>query len=574
LPSEREKMGYTSEDQGPRVGVIKVGRKAPWVILTRSGDRRILIPMSFIGNEALVWSYMGNAHEDYWRHSARSEVSLVSWLDGSRRTVVSALVFDHSTPNFAPTGRYVVWYDPAKGGYYSFNVETGKIVNISKGVPVHLYNPDPIGDFPHSCGIDGWAERGAAVLVNDGYDIWRLDLSGATAPDCITLGVGRTQKMCFSVLKTTDDLGTAYEAKDNERILYSTWNEITGAMGVYAAVPDKKERPQKLMEGPYLYSPPVRAKSAKAYLIRLEGADFAPNLYTTNDFLHVKAVTQFKPQSQFNWYRTQIIRWKLCDGEDGVGVLYKPENFDPRKKYPVIFSLYEGDFGLQNEFLTPEASSGSINIPWFVSRGYVVCDPVFRYKVGDPGVSAYETVISCARHLASFRWIDSARMGLQGHSWGGYEVNYIVTRTNLFKAAVSASGLSDLPSSTYNLHYQTGESDQYVSETGQVRMGFPVWRNPEAYIRNSPLFHADKVSTPILIMSNQNDNKVPWTQGIEWFTALRRLERSAWMIDYRGEGHAVESPENQKDFTMRMLSFFDHYLKGAAEPEWMKYSLK
>jgi dipeptidyl aminopeptidase/acylaminoacyl peptidase len=160
-------------------------------------------------------------------------------------------------------------------------------------------------------------------------------------------------------------------------------------------------------------------------------------------------------------------------------------------------------------------------------------------------------------------------MGIQGVSFGGFEVNYIVTRTNLFAAACSASGISDLASVTYALRSDVGESAEYVSEQTQMRMRGPVWKYPEDYMRNSPLYHADEVTTPLLIMANDGDGKVPWTQGVEWFLALRRLQRPVWMLQYNGDKHTLVNTLNQEDYTERMMQFFDHYLKGGPLPVWM-----
>jgi dipeptidyl aminopeptidase/acylaminoacyl peptidase len=264
---------------------------------------------------------------------------------------------------------------------------------------------------------------------------------------------------------------------------------------------------------------------------------------------------------------TELIHWKTFDGSPSDGVLYKPENFDPQKKYPVIFDYYEQRSEELNLFVSPKAAEDRINVPWFVSNGYLVCAPDIHYKKGQPGQSAYNAVVSAAKYLSKMRWVDSTKMGIQGHSFGGYETNYIVTHTKLFAAACAASGMCDLVS-FYGSVPRAGNT-KYFSERDEGRMDATLWQTPDAYIRNSPIFQADKVSTPLLMMNNKNDGQVPFAQGVELFTALRRLGKKVWMLQYDGGGHSAGDTKEAVDYSTRMSQFFDHYLKGAPAPKWM-----
>jgi dipeptidyl aminopeptidase/acylaminoacyl peptidase len=281
-----------------------------------------------------------------------------------------------------------------------------------------------------------------------------------------------------------------------------------------------------------------------------------------------KILTDIKPQEHYNWLTTQLIRWKTFSGEVGEGVLYKPENFDSTKKYPIIFHIYEKFSNQINEFKKPELSNGEMNVPYFVSNGYLVFEPDIHYNIGYPGESAYDYVISAAKQLSKLTYIDSMKMGLQGISFGGYEINFIIANTKIFAAASSSAGICNLVSGYGSLR-GSGISSQYIYETHQGRIGKTLWEKPDLYIKNSPIFNADRVSTPLLIMHNKGDQSVPWSQGIEWFTALRRLGKKVWMLEYDDEGHGIGGKNNMIDFSIRLKQFFDYYLECKSAPKWM-----
>lgn len=182
--------------------------------------------------------------------------------------------------------------------------------------------------------------------------------------------------------------------------------------------------------------------------------------------------------------------------------------------------------------------------------------------------SVYNSVVSGINNMKKFTWVDGTKIGVLGHSFGAYQVNCLVTKTNVFAAAVSCSGISDLIS-----HYGAidgwGDSQEYDDELGQLRVGTTPWKNRETYIKNSPIFFADKITTPVLFMHNSGDRRVPWQQSMELFLAMRRLNEKAWLLNYEGEDHFINKKEDQLDFTIRLSQFFDHYLKGKPAPVWM-----
>jgi dipeptidyl aminopeptidase/acylaminoacyl peptidase len=269
----------------------------------------------------------------------------------------------------------------------------------------------------------------------------------------------------------------------------------------------------------------------------------------------------------WNWYTKELVNYQLRDGRWNKGILYKPENFDPNKKYPILFHFYEILSDQFYIFFPPRIATGSINPAFMCSQGYLVFQPDIPLKFREPGECAYDAVISAVNYLTKYNWVDSTKMGLSGSSHGAYSVNYILTKTQKFAAAAPAFGMVD-EISGYNA-LRSGGSRQWAAETNQERMGGTLWENPEVYIRNSPIFKADKVTTPVLILHNKNDDAVPWAQGVEWYLALRRTGKKVWMLQYDNEEHGVFLEKNGIDYTSRLEQFFGYYLKGDYPPVWM-----
>jgi len=521
-----------------------------------------------------------NVWEKDWNLSERPTVYLVSTKDGSRQLVKERLLASASEPVFSPKGKYVIWYDRQLRNYFTYNISSGVIKNITRLISVPLYDDeDDRPGAPFAFGIASWLENDLAVIIYDRYDVWQVDPEGNKIPINITESYGRKNKIVFRCIWPSEDHSPSPAVKYNELLLFSAFNRINKHNGFFQKKLSAKGFPEQLTMGPFIYYYPLhsydirsvlplKAKNAEMYVVQRMNSVEAPNIFTTRDFRNFIKLSEIAPQKDYNWMTTELIHWKMFDGEIGEGLLYKPENFDPQKKYPVIFYFYEKNADALNNFIGVVPSNGAMNIPFFVSNGYVVFDPNIYYKVGNPGESVYNSVVSAARYLSKIPWVDSNRMGLQGISWGGYEVNYLITRTKIFAAAASTAGLSDLVSGYGGLS-DNGHSLKDKYENGQVRIGATLWQRPELYIKNSPIFKADRVQTPLLIMHNQEDGAVPWQQAVEWFTALRRLAKKVWLLQYDGEDHGLYQSKNKLDYSIRLSQFFDHYLKGVAAPRWM-----
>ena len=325
-----------------------------------------------------------------------------------------------------------------------------------------------------------------------------------------------------------------------------------------------------LVNEPMGYGQIVKAKDAAVWLVQ-RSTIAASELYSSTNLKSFVPLTAIADQQKkYNWLSAELVRWKMFDGKMSEGILYKPANFDSTKKYPIIFYFYERDADGLYSYRAPAPSASTINIPYFVSNGYLVFDPNIYYKDGQPGESAYNSVVSAAKYLGKNKWVDSTRMAIQGQSWGGYQVAYLVTRTNMFRAAGAGAPVANMTSAYGGIRWGTGINRQFQYEKTQSRIGATLWQKPDLYLKNSPLFTADKINTPLLIMHNDADGSVPWYQGIELFTALRRLNKKVWMLQYNGEDHNLVQRKNRKDLSVRLAQFFDYYLKDAKPAMWIQ----
>lgn len=542
------------------------GEQDKVIQLGREGADNISLANQGNANYVLATSNKGGRVETQWQGFSKQSAFLISTEDGSSKTVKEKV----RTGFFlSPDGKFVQWYDVATRHYFTYEVSSGITRNITQKITEHLYDDeDDHPDDPDGLGYAGWVQNDAAVLIYDRYDIWQVDPTGEKAPVNVTGGYGKRNKTVLRYLRTDNE---ARYIKADELLLLDAFNRTTKYDGLATKKLSISGDPVMLNSGPYSQSNPFKAKDAESYTVFRSTPQESPNLYTSSDLRTFTKLSAINPQQQdYNWLTSELVKWKMFDGKEAEGVLFKPENFDPKKKYPVIFYFYEKNSDMLYSYRMPAPSASTVNIPYFVSNGYIVFDPNIYYKNGQPGESAYNSVVSAAKYLAKMPWVDSTKMAIQGQSWGGYQVSYLVTRTNMFAAAGAGAPVANMTSAYGGIRWGSGMNRQFQYERTQSRIGATLWQKPELYIKNSPLFKADKVNTPLLIMHNDADGAVPWYQGIEYFTALRRLGKKVWMLQYNGEDHNLVERRNRKDLSIRLGQFFDHFLKGAPAAKWIR----
>jgi len=349
-------------------------------------------------------------------------------------------------------------------------------------------------------------------------------------------------------------------------------NEITRADAYYSFDLEKPGQQKVLYAENYRLSTPRKAKDDNLVVFTKEDFQTYPNLLATNlSFKKQVQISDAAPQQdEFIWGTAELVSWRSLDGRVLEGTLHKPANFDPNKKYPMIVNFYEKSSDRLLSYHMPENHRSTIDYHYYTSNGYVIFNPDVYYKDGYPGESAFNCVMPGINHILEMGFVDPKRIGAQGHSWGGYQVAYLATRTNMFAAIESGAPVVNMFSAYGGIRWKSGLNRAFQYEHTQSRIGKSIWEAPLRYLENSPLFTADKIETPILIMHNDDDGSVPWYQGIEFFIALRRLQKPAWLLNYNEADHWPMRLPDMHDFQIRMAQFFDHYLKDAPMPKWMK----
>lgn len=500
-----------------------------------------------------------------WTGSTSKSAYLVNTQTGERKLVKADL---DGMFSISAQGRYVLWFDMQQGSWFSYEAATGNTRNISSNIPVQLTDEEmDMPDDPRPYGYAGWMEGDRYVYLNDRYDIWQVDPSGREAPVMITKGLGRQTK---TVLRNVRLDREERFVKPRQALLLSAQQDSTRYGGFYSLKLNDKKAPQQIVMGPYSYTGAEKAKDAEMYIFQRHNFNESPDIFGGANIAKAERLSRLNPQqAEYNWGTAELFTWETYNGKTTQGILYKPEDFDPAKKYPVLMYFYERLTDGLYTYQAPAPTPSRLNITFFVSRGYVVLAPDIRYETGHPGKSAYDYVVSGAEALAKNPWIDRANMAIQGQSWGGYQVAYLITATPLFKAAWAGAPVANMTSAYGGIRWESGMNRQFQYEHTQSRIGATLWEKPELYIENSPLFHLPKVTTPVVLMHNDADGAVPWYQSIEMFTGLRRLGKPVWMLNYNNDAHNLMQRANRKDIQIRQQQFFDHYLKGAPAPVWL-----
>ncbi|MDO7888269.1 S9 family peptidase [Hymenobacter cheonanensis] len=500
-----------------------------------------------------------------WEGSTRKQAYLVSTRTGARVAINPQAA--KSQFQLSPQGRFVVWYDYATKNWYSFSVASHQTTNLTAKTGVAM--ADEENDSPDDAqpyGVAAWTKDDEAVLIFDRYDIWKINPQTGVATN-FTNGVGRANKL---IMRYRMPVEKQKFIEPKSELWLLTQNETTKQWGYYHKNVASAKAPQPAVVAPASYSALMQAKNAPVFVYTKSSVTHPADLYASRDLVHETQLSAINPQQKdYNWFTAELTHWTTPKGYAATGVLYKPENFDPSKQYPMVVYFYEKLSDGLYKYTAPAPTPSRLDIALFASNGYLVFTPDISYTIGEPGPSAVEFINSGVEALKKNSWVDGAHIGLQGQSWGGYQVAYLITQTNMYAAAWAGAPVVNMTSAYGGIRWESGMSRQFQYERTQSRIGGTLWEKPEVYIRNSPLFSLPKVQTPVVIMSNDADGAVPWYQGIEMFTDLRRLGKPVWLLQYNGEAHNLVKRENRKDISVRELQFFDHYLKGAPAPVWL-----
>ena len=520
------------------------------------------------GDGAIVYATIDSSYllASQWQGFSLKDIYAIATNDGQRKLIQKEWKGNLMSASY--DGNALLYYDEPQKKYFAYNATTGKTIQIAKDIKTSLFDEEnDLPDDPNAYGIAKWMDNNQEVLMYDRYDIWLVDVNGIKASKKLTNG--RMNKIISRFIETDAERKTlaknaillikGYSEVDKSELI-STLNLADGAFNLINQVPMH-------------FTTIVGASHSNDIAVMQEDEVKSPNLY-----LYTLAATKQNPtsiatintqQANYNWMSAQIVKWKAYTGKMAEGVLYLPENFDAKKKYPMIVYFYERSNQTLHNYLAPAPTPSRLNIPFFASRGYIVFVPDIWYTRGYPGQSAYDYILSGTRAMIQKGFVDSTKVGLQGQSWGGYQIAYLITKTNLYAAAWAGAPVVNMTSAYSGIRWGPGISRQFQYEKSQTRLGASLWERPDLYIKNSPLFSLPNIKTPLVIMSNDADDAVPWYQGIEMYSDMKRLNKKVWLLVYNNEAHNLVERKNRKDIQIREQQFFDTYLKGAPMPEWL-----
>jgi dienelactone hydrolase len=566
-----------------------------------TGGETLVTPSFKITGDYAVFRNSQAAEDDaWWPHKMPTSYLVISLKTGKVETLTTKKNGQLTNFSFSPTGRLLTYWDTFQKNYFSYDLKVRKYCNLTKLLPmITNENGSSVNSYPEA-EIAGWYKNDSALILYDRYDIWKINIRGNKAPINLTNGYGFKNHIKLRIIYEDADSYNKNIYTGQERLLltgFSTLNKYNGFLKLDLSVNDRD--PQCLIMAPYRFYMTESQKAHyysfsvegirplefdggnnKFWVIQRQNASSYPNYFLTTNFKSFDPLTELEPQRKYNWLTSELITWKQFDGKIAQGVLYKPENFDPNKKYPVIFNYYEKLSYRLYQFPFPGLTNENINIPWFVSRGYLVFTPDIQYSnasksdqvVGD---AVYNSLESAVQFLSKLKYVDDARIGAQGHSFGGGETFSLIVRSKSFAAAIATSSTVSDEISAYlgiKLVGINGRPTSYRinhAEAGHDMIGATFWQRPDLFIKASPVYSANKVSAPLFIIHNLGDIICDWNQSAEMFSALRRLNKPVWMIQYDGESHSIQKKKNALDYTLKINQFFDHYLKSAPAPIWM-----
>jgi len=488
------------------------------------------------------------------------------------------------TMGSSPDGKYYLYLKDKK--VVAYDVEAGRSTVLGGGDKLSFV--DETDDHPYErpiYGVAGWSKDGKSVILNHRFDLYNVPLDGGK-PVNLTGGMGDAQQIRFRLVRLDRPGGGgrggrgggggfgAANAEDDEGVdlskplMLSAYGEWTKKSGYYTLAPGAKPTP--LIFDDADIGQAIKAEQADRVIFTKQTFTVSPDWYaSTTAFTSPKKVTNANPFiDEYAWGSKVLVDFKNSKGQRLQGTLTLPANYQPGKKYPMLVYFYEKLSNTHHSFAMPQYDDRP-HFAEYASDGYLVLQPDIVYEIGKPGSSALDCVTAATKKVIEMGYADPKHIGIQGHSWGGYETSYILTQTDMFAAVVTGAPPTNLVSFYGETYPGTGTLQQGIIEVGQVRMGTNPWDNHQLFEDQSALYHVRNIKTPFMILHGTADNAVDWHQGLELYGAAKRWGKQVILLSYPGEPHHLARKENQKDFQQRMKQFFDHYLKGRPAPKWM-----
>lgn len=489
-----------------------------------------------------------------------ADVYLVNTQNGERKLIGEKIAMQYGmVPSLSPDGKFALWYRDKQ--WHAYNTASGQTVNLTAKIPTVFENfRDDHPAVKPPFGTGGWIKGDKEVLLYDEYDVYAVKPDGKGFRK---LTNGTADEIQHRVLRLDQEEPFLDDSKPVFFYLYGDKSKFTG----YAKM--EKGKLSRVLYEDLQLSRPVKARDADVFLFSRMDYDRSPELFTTKAFEGEQQIAASNPQQKdYKWGKSELVSFTNRKGKKMQGALFYPADYQPGKKYPMIVYIYETLSNTVHGYMPPSRRS-AYNTTNFTTNGYFIFRPDIVYDINDPGMSAVNCVVPAVEEVLKTGMIDRDKIGLMGHSWGAYQTSFIITQTDLFKAACAGAPLTNLISMSLAIYWNSGVPDQKIFETSQGRFDGPWYERMQEHMRNSPIYQAANIKAPLLVAFGDKDGAVDWHQGIEMYGTMRRMEKPHVMLVYADENHGLAKKENQIDYQQRQREWFDHYLLGKEAPKWI-----
>lgn len=493
--------------------------------------------------------------EDY------ADFYIVNTATGEKASLLERQLNNFNAARTSPGGRFIAYFKDQHWWVYNIAAKMHTNITRSLGVPLHSITYDGPGT-PPPYGLVGFSKEDKELIINDQFDVWTITPDGRTAKKMTN---GRAQEVVYRLQRLDFEEPFIDLTKAQYFSMYGDKTKKTG----YAKW-DPRGTVSTLVMDDMAINRIAKARDAEKFIYVQQKYDVSPILmHAGANLTSAKNIVKTNThQENFHWGKSELVSFTNADGKAMQGALFYPANYEPGKQYPLVVYIYEI---LSNtvHFYTNPSQRQAYNTSNLTADGYFVFRPDIVYDINDPGVSAVKCVVPAVEQLLKTGMIDKNRMGLMGHSWGAYQTSFIVTQTDMFKGAIAGAPLTDMISMSLSIYWNTGTPDQKIFETSQGRFSGPWYEEYEAHKRNSPIYGAQNIKTPLLVAFGDKDGAVDWQQGIELYGTMRRMEKEHVLLVYEGENHGLAKRENQIDYYQRTKDWLDHYVLGKEPAKWI-----